>query len=90
MSADTAKEQLGDEAIHRSGRSYLRLIDAVFDPAPHVASAVGTFFAGAATTLRASDYADAYPIATVAFEVANTRTSRCPCRSAPPVPGTVG
>jgi transcriptional regulator LmrA/YxaF-like protein len=33
---------------------------------------VGDFFAGAAETLRETDYADACPIATVALEVAGT------------------
>ena len=35
-------------------------------------SAVRDFFAGAADTLRETDYADACPIATVALEVAST------------------
>lgn len=66
------KEQLGAEVIRRSGRRYLDLIAAVFDPAPDVATAVEWFFAGAAETLRESGFADACPIATVALEVANT------------------
>lgn len=66
------KAQLGEEVIRWSGRLYLRLIEAVFDPAPDVATAVDRFFAGAAETLRETDYADACPIATVALEVAST------------------
>ncbi len=66
------KEQLGAEVIRRSGHVYLQLIDAIFDPAPDVVAAVSDFFAGAAETLRATDYADACPIATVALEVAST------------------
>src|SRR5271168_2784866 len=58
------KEQLGAEAIRRSGAVYLQSIDAVFEPAPDVVSAVGAFFAGAAETLRRTGYADACPIAT--------------------------
>ena len=66
------KEQLGAEVIRWSGEVYLQLIDAVFDPAPDVVTAVRDFFAGAAATLRDTDYADACPIATVALEVAST------------------
>jgi AcrR family transcriptional regulator len=66
------KEQLGAEVIRWSGAIYLQLIDAVFDPAPDVVAAVQDFFAGAAETLRETDYADACPIATVALEVAST------------------
>jgi AcrR family transcriptional regulator len=66
------KEQLGEEIIRSSGAMYLRLIEAVFDPAPDIVTAVHDFFAGAAQTLRDTDYADACPIATVALEVAST------------------
>jgi AcrR family transcriptional regulator len=66
------KEQLGAEVIRWSGEVYLELVDAVFDPAPDVVTAVRDFFSGAAETLRATDYADACPIATVALEVAST------------------
>lgn len=66
------KEQLGEEVIRQSGALYLQLIDAFFVPAPDVATAVSDFFAGAAETLRETDYADACPIATVALEVASS------------------
>jgi AcrR family transcriptional regulator len=66
------KEQLGAEVIRWSGALYGQLIDVVFEPAPDVASAVEAFFAGAAQTLRETDYADACPIATVALETAST------------------
>ena len=66
------KEQLGTEVVRWSGAIYLQLIDAVFEPAPDVVTAVHDFFAGAAETLRETDYADACPIATVALEVAST------------------
>jgi AcrR family transcriptional regulator len=66
------KEQLGEEVIRRSGAMYGLLIGAIFDPAPDVVTAVESFFAGAAETLRQTDYADACPIATVALEVAST------------------
>jgi AcrR family transcriptional regulator len=66
------KEQLGAEAIRRSGRLYELLIPAVFDPAPDLVSAVRAFFDGAAEHLRETGFADACPIATVALEVSST------------------
>jgi len=65
------KEELGAEVIRWSGGIYLQLIGAFFDPAPDVVTSVREFFAGAAQTLRETDYADACPIATVALEVAS-------------------
>ncbi len=65
------KEQLGAEAIVASGRLYEALIPAVFDPAPDLVTAVRAFFAGAGEHLRATDYADACPIATIALEVSS-------------------
>jgi AcrR family transcriptional regulator len=66
------KEQLGAEVIRRSGRMYGRLLAEVAMPEPDVVSGIEAFFAGAATTLRDTDYADACPIATVALEVSST------------------
>jgi AcrR family transcriptional regulator len=66
------KEQLGEEVIRWSGDMYLELFVTVTAGAPDVATAVADFFAGAAETLRETDYADACPIATVALEVAST------------------
>ena len=66
------KEELGAEVIRTSGRLYTQLFAAVALAAPDVLSAVHDFFAGAAETLRETDYADACPIATVALEVAST------------------
>jgi AcrR family transcriptional regulator len=66
------KEQLGCEAIRRSGARYGELIDAVFDQAADVRTGVSDFFAGAAGHLEATGYEDACPIATVALEVAST------------------
>jgi AcrR family transcriptional regulator len=66
------KEQLGEEVIRLSGEFYLQLWRAIFEPAPDVVTGVSDFFAGAAQTLRDTDYADACPIATVALEVAST------------------
>jgi len=66
------KEQLGAEVIHVGGRFYQELVEAVWDAAPDAVSGVADVFAGAAETLRQTDYADACPIATVALEVAST------------------
>jgi AcrR family transcriptional regulator len=66
------KEELGAEAIRRSGPVYGLLIPAIFDPAPDLVSAVRAFFAGAAEHLRQTGYADACPIATVALEVSSS------------------
>jgi AcrR family transcriptional regulator len=66
------KEDLGGEVIRTSGRLYTQLFATIAQEAPDVITAVGDFFAGAAETLRETDYADACPIATVALEVAST------------------
>lgn len=66
------KEDLGEQVIRTSGRMYMQLFATVVADAPDVPGAVEAFFAGAAQTLRETDYADACPIATVALEVAST------------------
>jgi AcrR family transcriptional regulator len=66
------KEQLGEEVIRRSGALYGQLIDAFFIPGGDAEAATRAFFAGAAQTLRDTEYADACPIATVALEVSST------------------
>jgi AcrR family transcriptional regulator len=66
------KEQLGEEVIRWSGDMYMQLFLTFVADAPDPATAVEEFFAGAAETLRETDYADACPIATVALEVAST------------------
>jgi len=66
------KEQLAEEVIRIAGRFYLQLFEAISEDAPDVVAATRDFFAGAAETLRVTDYADACPIATVALEVAST------------------
>jgi AcrR family transcriptional regulator len=74
------KEQLGAEAIRRSGALYELLIPAVFDPAPDLPAAIRAFFAGAAEHLQQTDYEDACPIATVALEVSSSsETMRQAC-----------
>ena len=66
------KEQLGGEVIRASGAMYYELFELIMDASPDVVTGVESFFAGAAETLRRTDYADACPIATVALEVAST------------------
>ncbi|CAN5491509.1 TetR/AcrR family transcriptional regulator [soil metagenome] len=66
------KEELGAEVIRWSGAYYAELVGAVLDGEPDIVSAVRAGFAGAADTLRDTDYADACPIATVALEMSST------------------
>jgi AcrR family transcriptional regulator len=66
------KQELGAEVIRRSGAMYGELVMSVFDAAPDIVSGVRDCFSGAAEVLRATDYADACPIETVALEVAST------------------
>ncbi len=58
--------------LRAGGRFFLALYEAIAGAAPDFPTAVGDFFAGAAQTLEATDYADACPIATVAGEIAST------------------
>jgi AcrR family transcriptional regulator len=66
------KEELAAETLRTSGAAYQALVEAVFDGAPDMVAGVRDCFAGAAEVLRATDYADACPIATVALEVASS------------------
>jgi AcrR family transcriptional regulator len=66
------KEELGVEVIGRSGEMYRQLFDMILGGAPDYVTGVGDFFHGAAELLRATDYEDACPIATVALEIAST------------------
>jgi len=66
------KQELGVEVIHRSGAMYGELVMGVFDAAPDIVTGVRDCFAGAAEVLRATDFADACPIETVALEVASS------------------
>src|SRR3954447_18257665 len=65
------KEQLGAEAIRRSGYLYGQLFPAIVGPAPDLPTGIADFFAGAAQTPVETDSADACPIATVALEVSS-------------------
>jgi AcrR family transcriptional regulator len=66
------KLQLTDEVLRAGGRFFLALYQGIAAAAPDFVSAVRDFFDGAAETLRATDYADACPIATVAGDIAST------------------
>lgn len=66
------KEQLGEDVLRTGGAFFLALYEQIAAAAPDLPAAVADFFAGAAQTLEATDYADACPIATVAGEIAST------------------
>jgi AcrR family transcriptional regulator len=66
------KAALGAETIRRSGALYGLLFAEFAGPDVDLIRGIADFFAGAAETLRDSDYADACPIATVALEVSST------------------
>jgi AcrR family transcriptional regulator len=66
------KDQLAEEVIERSGRFFAKLVGDVLAGEPDLLGGVEACFAGAAETLRSTDYADACPIACVALEVAST------------------
>lgn len=66
------KSELGAETIRRSGLLYGLLLSEYAPPEVDLATGIRAFFAGAAETLRETDFADACPIATVALEVSST------------------
>jgi AcrR family transcriptional regulator len=66
------KEELGAETIRRSGALYGLLFVEYVGPGVDLVKGVRAFFAGAAETLRETDFADACPIATVALEISST------------------
>jgi AcrR family transcriptional regulator len=66
------KAELGAETVRRSGALYGLLLGEFAGPEVALATGIHEFFAGAAETLRETDYADACPIATVALETAST------------------
>jgi hypothetical protein len=55
---DRGKEELAAETIRWSGAIHLQLLGLFVDPAPDLVTGIEQFFAGAAVTLRESDYAD--------------------------------
>ncbi|QYG91686.1 TetR/AcrR family transcriptional regulator [Iamia sp. SCSIO 61187] len=66
------KEELGVAAVHRAGAAYAELVGATLDEHDDIVEATAASFAAAGDHLRASGWADACPIATVALEVAGT------------------
>jgi AcrR family transcriptional regulator len=66
------KAELGAETVRRSGALYGLLLAEFAGPEVELATGIRDFFAGAAETLRETDYADACPIATVALEVSSS------------------
>ncbi len=66
------KTELAAETLRLSGARYAELVMAIIDAAPDPVTAMQDCFAAAAEVLRATDYADACPIATVALEVASS------------------
>ena len=66
------KQALAEEVLRTGGAFFLALYRQIVDDAPDLVTGVESFFAGAAETLRLTDFADACPIATVAGEVAST------------------
>jgi len=66
------KQQVGLEALTRSGEGFGRLIDHVFERSSDTPAAAIAWFALAADALEQSDYADGCPIGTVASEVASS------------------
>jgi len=66
------KAELGAETIRRSGALYGLLFVEFVGADVDLVEGVRSFFAGAAETLRETDYADACPIAAVALEVSST------------------
>jgi AcrR family transcriptional regulator len=73
------KSELGAETIRRSGFLYGLLLGEYAGPEVDLPTGIRAFFAGAAETLRETDYADACPIATIALE---TSSSSEPLRQA--------
>jgi AcrR family transcriptional regulator len=66
------KDDLAAEVIRTAGAVYQQHVEAVWDDAVDLVSAMTAIFRGAATALEVSGYADVCPVATVAMEVAST------------------
>ncbi|MCW2992309.1 MAG: TetR/AcrR family transcriptional regulator [Solirubrobacterales bacterium] len=66
------KEELGAEAVRRSGRLYALVVADAMAGHEDLAEAVLAGFRGAGETMRESDWADACPIATVALEASSS------------------
>jgi AcrR family transcriptional regulator len=66
------KEQLGEEVIAWAGQASLEVLEGFFVGEPDAAAAIDAFLSATAESLRASGFADACPITTIALEVAGT------------------
>jgi len=66
------KEELGGAAIRRAGTAYAAHVRERWAPADDIVAATEAAFAGAADTMRESDFADACPIATIALEISSS------------------
>lgn len=66
------KDELTAATVRRAGAEYQALVEAVLRAAPDPVTAVRDAFLGAGEALRASGWADACPIETIALEVAST------------------
>jgi AcrR family transcriptional regulator len=74
------KEQLGAEVIRSAGLMYQEIVMAILDSEPDIVKSVRGAFLAAAEVLKATDYADACPIETVALEVSSSNeTLRIAC-----------
>jgi AcrR family transcriptional regulator len=69
------KAELAAATLRHAGARYAELVMAVIDAAPDPVTAMQDCFAAAGELLRATDYVDACPIATVALEVASSDES---------------
>jgi hypothetical protein len=77
---DGGKEELGAAAIRRAGAAYAAHVGERWGPADDIVAATEAAFAGAADTMRESDFADACPIATIALEISSSSdTMRVAC-----------
>jgi AcrR family transcriptional regulator len=66
------KEQLGEEVIAWAGQASLEILEGFFDREPDAATALDAFLSATAESQRASGFADACPITTIALEAAGT------------------
>lgn len=66
------KAELAATTLRHAGQTYEDLVMSVIDAAPDIVTGVRDCFGGAAELLRATDYRDACPVATVALEVASS------------------
>jgi AcrR family transcriptional regulator len=66
------KAELAAATLRQAGQAYEQLVVSILDAAPDIVTGIRDCFAGAAEVMRATDYVDACPVATVALEVASS------------------